>query len=288
MSEEKSPGFRFSMDAESPDAALQDDMQVIRLDRLSRRLTLLAILFPILIAIVLYFAYTDLKKSLSQQETAGSQTVQSLSKDLETLFDDLNTRLTEIEGQFTKQAEEATKNLEAVKFRVYKAENRIKKINASKADKKEQAAALKNINQANKQIEALDAVFAKKLTDLVAIIDKEKEELVKLRSDISTLVVDKIDRKAFDEQFEQEKFNQQKSMTLLRTELGVLRTDLIKRITNFDKKMKDLDALTQSLSTELDKLSIKVSGTSAAPRPAPAAKPPAAKPSGGIIEKDLS
>ena len=283
MNEEKSPDFRFRMDEESPDAVLQEDMQVVRIDKLSRRVTILAILFPCLIGLVFYFAYSDMKKTLSQQQTSGSQTVQSLSKDLETLFEELNTRLTQIEEKFTKQAEDAAKNLDAVKFRVYKAENRIKKIDAAKADKEEQEAALKSISQVNQQMDTLDDDFAQKLTDLVAIIDKEKEELANLRSEISTLVESKVDRKILDEQLEQERFDQQKTLTLLKTELGVLRTDLINRISAFDERIKNVDALTRSLAAEMEKLSKKANGTSITPQSAPSVKP-----SGSIFEKDLS
>lgn len=288
MNEDKSPDFRFRMDEESPDAALQEDLQEGRLGRLSRRVTILAILFPLLIGIALYFAHADIKKTLSQQQSTGSQSVEGISRDLETLFDQLNVRLTDIETNLTTQADTAVKNLDAVKSRVYKTENRIKKLDAAKADKKEQVAAAKGIERVNKQIEALDDVFARKLTDLVTIIDNEKEELVNLRAEITALVVNKLDRNTFDERFEQENLDQQKTLTLLKTELGVLRTDFNKRIAGFERKIKDIDALTKSISTELDKLSKQVNSSPAAPRKAPTVRPPAAAPPNGIIEKDLS
>ncbi len=55
MVEDSHQEFKFSIDEDSPDTLLREDLQDSRIDKLSRRITILAVLIPCIIGVVLFF-----------------------------------------------------------------------------------------------------------------------------------------------------------------------------------------------------------------------------------------
>jgi hypothetical protein len=141
MVEEKSPDFKIRIDEESPDSVFHDEIRELRLEKLGRRVTILSILIPCLVGALIAFAYLDLKKRVLINQDTGVKTVQNLSKDFDTRLYELTTKYNDLENTLATRAATLEKNFSSLKFRLYKNENKIKKLNASKADKKNQQAA---------------------------------------------------------------------------------------------------------------------------------------------------
>ena len=96
---------------DAPDALYVADAENLRIEKLSTRITLVAVLIPCLLVIVLAVAYLDIKNRVINTQNTGSMGVQNLSKDLESRFSNLSLKQAKIEEQlatFDNSLETAT------------------------------------------------------------------------------------------------------------------------------------------------------------------------------------
>jgi len=161
------------IDGQHPDAFYEDELRDLRRDsdihRLSRRVTILSILIPCLLCAIFVLAYLDVRKRLSQFQTAGSREVQTLSEDV------LN-KAASLSDQYVK----LEKTSAVIQERVEKNEGEIKKLNTSKVDKKTSemankkhseevaktfAALQKDVSQQKASLDALAKDLNQKLDD---------------------------------------------------------------------------------------------------------------------------
>jgi hypothetical protein len=283
MNEEKSSDFKFRIDEESPDSVFQDEIRELRLEKLSKRVTILSILIPCLIGGLIAFAYMDLKKRFFINQDSGARTVQDLSKDLDAKLYNLTAKYNDLENTLATRAAALEKNFSSLKFRLYKNENKIKKLGTSKADKKDQETALKDLEKISSKINALDNGVSQRFGDLATSIKNTTNDLIKIRAEISTLVTGKIDRKIFDQE--------QKKQQLQREKLNKIQATLDKQIRSIRNELKKLEnniVSIQKASPQIPQKPLpssppKTGSGSAGKRPAETAKP---KP-GQIIEKDI-
>jgi DNA repair exonuclease SbcCD ATPase subunit len=284
MTEDKSSDFKFRIDEESPDSAFQDEIRELRMEKLSKRVTVLAILVPCLIGVLIAFAYMDLKKKVVINQDTGARTIQDLSKDFDVRLYDLTSKYNELENTLANRAAALEKNFSSLKFRLYKNENKIKKLRTSKADKKDQETALKNLEKISTKIHALDNGVSQKLGDLAASIKNTTNDLIKIQAEISTLVTSKIDRKIFDQELQKKQQLQREKLDEMQAALDgqiqAIRNELIKLEKNISAMQKTGPRTPQN---PLPSSPPKTGSDSAGKRPADTAKPK----SGQIIEKDI-
>jgi DNA repair exonuclease SbcCD ATPase subunit len=284
MAEEKSSDFKFRIDEESPDSVFRDDIRELRLEKLSKRVTILSILIPCLIGGLIAFAYIDIKKRVLINQDSGAKTVQNLSKDFDTRLYNLMTKTNDLENTLATRAATLEKNFSSLKFRLYKNENKIKKLTASKAEKKDQEAALKEIKNISSQIDALDSMVQQKLADLTASTKTMNADLIKIRAEISTLVTSKIDREFFDQELQKEQQFQQNRLDTIKADLAGQIQAIRKEIDDLEKRVVSIQQARQQTPLKPTPSSPpKSSAGSTESRPANADKPKA----GQIIEKDI-
>jgi len=284
MNEDKSPDFKFRIDDESPDSVFQDEIRELRLEKLSKRVTILSILIPCLVGGLIAIAYMDLKKKVVINQDTGTRTVQDLSKDLDAKLYDLTTKYNDLENTLATRAAALEKNFSSLKFRLYKNENKIKKLGVSKANKKDQETAIKNLKKITSQINALDDGASRKFGDLATSIKDTTNDLIKIRAEISTLVTSKIDRKIFDQEL-------QKKQQLQREKLSKIQATLDNQIRSIRNELKKLEnnitsmqkASPQKPQQPLPSSPPKSGSGSTDKQPGETAKPK----SGQIIEKDI-
>lgn len=117
------------IDGQHPDSFYEDELRDLRRDsdihRLSRRVTILFVLIPCLLCAIFVFGYLQVRKRLSQLQSAGSREVKTLSEDV------LN-KAASLSDQYVK----LEKTLAAIQENVNKVEGDTERLNASKVDKK--------------------------------------------------------------------------------------------------------------------------------------------------------
>ena len=266
MSREDSDNFKFGSDQMNPDDVLRDVPQDNRVARLSRRVTILAIILPCLIGAALYFLYNDLKNRVVQNQTYGTQSVEGLSKTFDTRLQEFSAKLTQLETTFSERLAGAEKSVTNLKTQLGKTESGLKKalgslktIDTAKLDKKDQESLANQVAALSAQITSRDNDMSERLSDLTTVTQKQVNDLLKLRTDITALTDSKIDRKTLQQEVE----NQQQKLYVLSSDL--------------DKKIF-------AIQNDLRRLEKDLQQTRQSFRPSPG---PAPGSSGGIVEKNL-
>ena len=286
MTEEYSDNFKFGTDTESPteipESVIAEDLQERRISKLSRRVTFLAVLLPCIIGVVLFFLYLDLKKRVIQDRVSGTQTVQNLSRDIESRLETLAGSYSELDRKLTDSAASLERSIAAVKQDVKKSDARLKQVQNSKADRSDQEAIQKNLQQISATLTTLEENLSGKIAQLAASIDKVETEMMQLNADVSTLIVSKLDRKTFQQELAQEQKDTQKQIRDIAAGL--------------EKKIRSVGSDIQKLENEIREVRrIAKSATAPVQSPPPSTpqsqvegQPPAGPNSGKIIEKDIN
>jgi chromosome segregation ATPase len=250
----------------NPDDVLRDVPQDNRVARLSRRITILAIILPCLLGAALYFLYDDLKNRVAQNQTYGTQSVEGLSKTLDTRLQEFSAKLTQLETTFSERLAGAEKSIENLKTQLGKTESGLKNalgglktIDTAKVDKKDQESLANEVAALSTQMTARNNDMSERLSDLTAVTQKQVNDLLRLRTDITALTDSKIDRKTLQQELENQK-----------QKLSVLSSDLDKKIFAIQNDLRRLEKDLQQTRQPF--------------RPSPG---PTSGSSGGIVEKNL-
>ena len=258
--------------AAEPDANYIADADNLRIEKLSTRVTLVAVLIPCLLVVVLVIAYLDIKNRVINTQTSGSMGVQNLSKDLESRFSNLSLKQAKMEEQLTEMSKALETATAALQINLKKATTEFKQMTDDKADRSA-VAAISN------KTEASVAALQKDMADLNTAFSKFDEELAAqillmaegLKKDQGRLA--DIEKKA--QRLDLEKLSKESmDLTLGLERLGL--QEMVKdRIREVEKKLaafgKQIDALNQRLDAQAQKAS---PSSSAGAAPAPSPMPP--------------
>lgn len=271
MQEENSPEFKFDDAEPEPDELYQEEMRELRVEKLSQRITLIAILLPCLLGITLYFGYRDLAGRVTQSQDAGSVEYQKLSAEMEALSKQFNQKLIAFSTTLSTQDKDfgstineklqATnkkldENLKSISASLKSTDAAIKAISASKADKDSLEAEIAAVNAVllplqktvknletigtelkavSSDIENLKARLDKDLAEAAVNTAKSKKDLEQLQASVSAVASQKIDRDTLElELFKIKKHYQQlvsQALSTLNTRMDALQNE----INNLDK-----------------------------------------------------
>ena len=137
--ERQDGGFRLSFDEEpeeDSDRQLQSEIEGLKVEKLSQRVTLITILIPILIVVILGVTYLDIKRRVISTETTGSKGFESLSRDLESRFSSLSLRQAKLEEAFSKEITQLNEASAAMGVRVTETDAALKAMGAAAATQK--------------------------------------------------------------------------------------------------------------------------------------------------------
>lgn len=255
-----------------PDANYMADADNLRIEKLSTRVTLVAVLIPCLLVVVLVIAYLDIKHRVINTQTSGSMGVQNLSKDLESRFSNLSLKQAKMEEQLTETSKALETATAALQINLKKATTEFKRMTDDKADQSALAAI-------TRKTEASVSALQKEMADLNTAFSKFDEELAAqillmaqgLKKDQLRLA--EIEKKA--QRLDSEKLNKDSMDLALGLERLGLQEMVKDRIREVEKKLaavkKQIDALNQRLNAQAQKAS-PTSSAGAAPVPSP--KPP--------------
>jgi chromosome segregation ATPase len=241
MTKNESAKFRIRSD-DNPEAQFEEDNQELKLDKLSKRITLITILIPCLIGGILFLAYRDIQTRVGQVSDTGITKVKTLSKDLEARFASLSTQQAHIQAIFDKKTASMEKGNASLYKSLKETDTAIRYIRAARiADNKKTTEALAAINSTLKtltsvpqdikniasDIKVVDDKVSKDLQKYAQTLENIKNNLIKIQADIISLASSKTDNKAFDLALK----NQQKA-------LQQTKRDIDKKIASLENKIK--------------------------------------------------
>jgi chromosome segregation ATPase len=248
MNENDKSDFKIGIDDEGPDRQFHEELENIRIEKLSNRITFISVLIPCLIAIIIFLAYLDIKKRVTTVHDTGTMEVQSLSKDLEAKLSSLSSQYKQLENSLPK----IENNISSLQAEIKEATTAIRQIrSARKIDNKKFDTSIANLEKkitsstnglknVSSEIKAFDSKFNKKLASLSNTADKISIELNNLKnnlkSDIVKLSSVTIDKKTLNSALK----NEQK--------LYDQKLDQLKR--NIEKKIFSIKALPKTAPSE--------------------------------------
>lgn len=293
MTEKESKKFKMPMDDEIPEFQVQEDLDDQKVEKLHKRITRISIIIPCLVVIIILAAYFDLKKNLSSVNTKGNMGVQTLSKELESRFSSLSIKeatLEETLGKKIAALENATASLQTATKEATTAIRYIR--SARKKDNEDTASAIKEIEKTLASIpkdlekilsdlKAIDKTSSAKLVIFSQFMDNSKNDLLTIRSDISSLKSSKADRTNLKDQ--------QKVYQLALRQLTTNLEDRIKSVENILKERGKVNAPAKKQSQTKPEKSMpsNQTKTTSAPSSSSPKETDIPKP-GTIIEQDLS
>jgi DNA repair exonuclease SbcCD ATPase subunit len=264
IDDEEYSSFKFKGDDDdepvSEQTLYQEESKDRRVEKLSHRVTIISILIPVIIGAVFYITYRDISSRVSQSQDTGAMEIQNLATQLQEKYSTLLAKYDDLETSFAQKLEALEKVDKTIRGNLKEAEDTVNKINATKADKKDQQDAIAKIDTAlvpiRKELEALgplrsdlNAVTAElaslntnlqpQMAALSANVDKTLKDLTQIRSEISTLSERKLDK----DDLELELLKARKSY---QRDLDLTKAAIDKRLNSILEKIKDLEKVTRA------------------------------------------
>jgi uncharacterized protein (DUF3084 family) len=262
IDDEQYTSFKFEGDEEpEPEQAVyQDEAKDRRVEKLSHRVTIISILLPVLIGAIFYIAYRDVTSRVSQSQDVGAMEIQNLASQLEDNFAALSTKYGDLEAALTEKLANLEKVDKAMKANLKQAEDTVAKINATKADKKDQQQVVakieKALNPIRKEIKglaslrndlktltadvaALDKDLQQRLSAISTNVDKSLKGLTRIQSEMSTVSDRKMDKDALQLELLKVKKSFQRDLDLTQSSID-------KRLASMLRRIKDLEKLAQA------------------------------------------
>ena len=267
MNDQQSSHFRIGEDEESPDSLFQEEITDRRVDKLSQRLTLIAILVPCLVCIMLFAAYLDVKKRFITVEGSGEKEVLNLSKNIESSYSSLSVQFAKLDETLRTRVSDIEKAVDSMKNDLGRTDsslaNTVKSIQSSKAGKKDLARAVTKINKKFvpiredlkkivTYIQQLEANLKQDVENLAGSVKQANSNIKNLETEVSTLSTAKIDQKAFELALKVE----QKSYL---QKLNQTSKDLEDKIASTQKKITDLERLLKLIEEKLKEKEVNLS-----------------------------
>ena len=286
--EEDQEKFRLQPTDELDETSIVGNVNELRLEKISQRVTLISIIIPVLIIIVLAFTYLDVKKRMTYTEDTGMMEFEKLSADLESRFSSLSLRQAKLEENiisFTNNYDQALAGLNIKVDKINSSLDSLEKTFLAKKDfKPVQDEINRNINQATTnidnvaanvdQVDGQIATMTKELKAQISgigkIITDKDNELNKIQESIKALNAKQIDEPDID----------------LKVKLATLKMkqDMASQINQIELRLKSISEKIEELSqkTPVPTQTPSIEKNKVEPQP----KPQAGKDS-GIIEEQI-
>ena len=269
---------------EGVEAAETAEMENRRLDRLGRRVTLVAILIPILVGLLLLAAYLNVKKRVDRIDTTGTTEVKKVSQDLESTFSALSVQVAKMEEEFSGRLGSLEKSLSSATRKLADVESRIQRLEEGKADLQVMSSALEKQEKTASSLQnALDESRAdqeklgQQLRQALEAVEQSSRQIENVQTEIKALEAEvaavsglRPDLKVFE--------------LAVKNEQQALAKKLERTTGELKAQIEEIDARLTTLSRKL--ASEKTTPLVGAPDSKPAAPSPAPG-SGGIVEQDI-
>lgn len=191
------------------DQIIQKEINELKLEKISHRVTLISILIPVLIVVVLVFTYLDIKRRVTQTEDTGAIEFKKLSSDLESRFGSLSVKQARIEDTTARLTEQTNQILASIQVRLEKLDDRIKKTSNDAVGQKEFEStrsdlatqlnkAIEATNEAGEQMASISQALKKQIDGVSQLISDAQLQISELETQVTELKETKIDKATMD------------------------------------------------------------------------------------------
>ena len=253
---------------------IPSEINELRLEKVSQRVTLISIMIPVLIVIVLVIAYLDIKKRVVRTEDTGTIEFQKLSTDLESRFSSLSVRQARLEGDVAKLFEQTNHATATIQVRLKELQDTLEQVekvqksalkrselNKTKQELVETINSLvESTNQTGEQVAAITDTLKKQMDELTLSLAETDRGISEMERQVTELDNSKIDKPAMD--------------LALRLETMRVASDLKARIDSIEKKLISMEEKLQQTPKAPGSSSTSAPKTPAKSQSAPTPTPP--------------
>lgn len=281
--DEDLPEKKYDMGIETP--AYHPDTNHIKIEKLSRRITLISVLLPCLMGVIIFFAYLDMRGKVADANLNKQSEVEKISQQFQEQLSALDVKAEKnrfdlesmdkknlgIEGQIAKLTTSKADSA-AIKDQLTKldtqvsnnsSQNKLTLQTIERVNKEllsSQAGIQSELDKNIKQIKEDLSAFKKGLDSKLAALGNYDQQLGDLQKDLS--LMDKKLKKLEQDSLSQAKLDEK--IRLLREELTTNLTKLDRQVQNLDLKLttnlsrlqKDVDALNTPSSSGSQKIPV--------------------------------
>jgi chromosome segregation ATPase len=269
MDEKKYSTFQFGKDDESPGTILQEELQELKIEKLSNRVTLLTILIPFMIGIILVIAYLDIKNRVTRTHNTEAISIEKISKDLQTKFSSLSLEQAKIKDIQSQKILSFEKSIDVLQSRLKTILPVLKQLESSAIGRDELSQVIESLNEKNQEISDSMQVEIETLKNIGNQMAKDVESvsnnlytlsealtvmkggLDKLNEDISNLTHVKIGKKELDLALKLKEIGH-------RQELLAFRTSIDEKIDTIQNQLINLQPNNSQAKTDQTKATEKV------------------------------
>ncbi len=268
------------LDEEIEGRADPSEVNELRLEKISQRVTMISVMIPVLIVIVLVIAYLDIKKRVVLTEDSSTIEFRKLSSDLESRFSSLSLRQAKLEDTLEKLTAQNDHTMASLQVRMEKLHDTIEQMRKGAL--------------AAKDLDAVKQDLVKQINAVIATTNETGKQNAATLQDLKSQVIQQTERQAamnarIDEA--QKNYAELDGRKIDKPSLDLaLRLEALKVETAVKSQIDGLQQQLNALERQLSQLSSRAAPPQApAPaRPAPAAPLPVpaspAAPSGSDIE----
>lgn len=201
--------FKMRLDGDVEESPIHTDVDDLRIEKLSHRITMIGILIPVLLVVVLAIAYLDIKKRVIQTEDTGQMTAETLTKDLDSRFESLTMAQRVIEENLNRLKDQSDQSVAKVQINLKKLDDRLKSTGRKMVSQKDMKVTTEklgqNVENVAQSIEELKLQVAQltenlqpRITELQTALTDNKSQMDQLYQKLSALDQNKIDKAALD------------------------------------------------------------------------------------------
>jgi chromosome segregation ATPase len=265
--------FKMRLDADVDEAPAASQVDELRMEKLSQRVTMISILIPVLIVVVLVIAYMDIKQRVIRTEDTGTSGVQKLSEEMESRFSTLSLRQAKLEELLKQNSDMNNQSLAKIQVNLKKLDDRLKGAGKGLASKKDLNAKLDPMN--------------KKIANLSGAMDETKAGLAEANQQVQTALSrmgETLSNRDNQIKQLQEKVNGLDRAKIDKSALDLaMKLEMLKIKQSFIERLDNIEAKIKTLETKM-KSQPKVAPT---PQKIPAGPAPTAPSSGEIKEQPI-
>jgi|GEM_PF-3356835 len=257
MRADKNDKFQIRIDGDQPDSLFSDNFESLRIEQLSRKVSIFTILLPIVFIILVAVAYMDIRFRVLKADSAETGEVTQLSKALESRFSSLSVKYAKLEESFNKTIlpmEEVFAVFErqnaTIKDQISQLQVQFEALNGTSIDRPTLDAALETLQadqgsqreelaMAVDEITALDEKYSQKIIKLTETFDALRNELAsaadnmtQFSTELQTLSETKLDKTEL-------------ALKLIAAEDGI-QQKLEKRIGQIEEQLNSLSRMSSS------------------------------------------
>lgn len=248
----------FDHDEEQAASPYLEEMNTLKIDKLSNRVTIISIIIPCIICAILVFGYFDMQETVLDVNIEKQTKVMEVTKQFGEKTNALNVELAKLQSMLEKKLPEIEK-------KITKLEASIAKASSTKADKSSVKKDIAKINSNNSKYKTRIDKIAKTSRANQTLINSSK---TKLEKDISS-----IDNKLNTKLNQIDEYENSVAITMKNLSILKKRYDEFKKDSLTKKALEaELDNLNQAFNKKLERLEQKISTSLKNNKPKPVEK----------------